>query len=60
MKREFVASMLSLALAGCAQSRSTLSKADAPAQEPVAMTPVPSLYDSVNRGMGGDALRRRP
>jgi len=63
MKRLFVASMLSLALAGCAQSRSALSKADAAppgaaATPPVAITPVPSIYDSVNQGMGGPALAR--
>jgi parvulin-like peptidyl-prolyl isomerase len=61
MKREFVASILCLALAGCAQSRSTLSKNDSPGggPGPVAMTPVPSVYDTVNRGMGGDALAQR-
>ena len=63
MKRLFVTSMLSLALAGCAQSRSALSKADgappgAAKPPPVAVTPVPSIYDSVNQGMGGPALAR--
>ena len=51
MKRQLVASMLSLAIAGCAQSRVNQ-------QSPVAMTPVPSVYDTVNRGMGGDALAK--
>ncbi|MFI5455141.1 MAG: peptidylprolyl isomerase [Isosphaerales bacterium] len=63
MKRQFVASLLSLAMAGCAQSRSALSKGDSttpgPAPPgPVAVTPVPSIYDTVNQGQGGPAIAR--
>jgi len=50
--------MLSLALAGCAQSRSAISKRDEKPPDPVAVTPVPSVYDTINRGMGGPALAR--
>jgi len=63
MKRLFVASLMSLAIAGCAQSRSALSKGDSAlpgpaAPGPVAVTPIPSIYDTVNPGMGGPALAR--
>src|SRR5258708_4055380 len=47
--------MLGLALAGCAQSRSALPKR-ATATEPVALTPVPSIHDTINRGRGGAKL----
>ncbi len=58
MKRVFVVSFLSLAAAGCAESRSVLSKQDSPSPGPVAVTPVPSLYDTVNQGMGNPAIVR--
>src|SRR5262249_10770336 len=62
MKRVFVASLLSLAIAGCAQSRSVLSEGDSAKGSrgvgPVAVTPVPSLYDTVNSGMGGSSVAR--
>jgi len=63
MKRLFVASLLSLATAGCAQSRSALSNGDGappgPAKPgPVAVAPVPSVYDTINPGLGGPALAR--
>ena len=48
MKRVLVVTWLSLATAGCAQSRSALSKQDSPAPSPVAATPVPSVYDTIN------------
>jgi parvulin-like peptidyl-prolyl isomerase len=58
MKRVFVVSLLSLAAAGCTQSRSALSKQDARAPDPVAVTPVPSLHDTINSGMGNPAIVR--
>jgi peptidyl-prolyl cis-trans isomerase SurA len=58
MKRLWVVSMLSLALAGCAQSRSAISKRDEKPPDPVALTPVPPVYDTINRGMGGPAVAR--
>jgi len=58
MKRLWVVSMLSLALAGCAQSRSAISKQDAKPPDPVGLTPVPSVYDTINRGMGGPSIAR--
>ncbi len=58
MKRLFVASTLGLALAGCAQSRSALTKESATPPKPIAVTPVPSIYDTVNSGMGGPGVVR--
>ena len=58
MRRVFVVSLLSLAAAGCAQSRSTLAKQDPSAAEPVSIKPVPSLTETVNRGMGNQAVVR--
>jgi hypothetical protein len=55
MKQHVVSGMLCLAMAGCAQSRSALTKEDSKAN-PVALNPVPSIYDTVNHGMGGKAL----
>jgi peptidyl-prolyl cis-trans isomerase SurA len=56
MKRLFVLSALSLALAGCAQSKGALSRGASYPPSPVAITPVPSVYDTINEGMGGKAL----
>jgi hypothetical protein len=56
MKRMLVVSMLSLALAGCAQSKGALSRGASYPPSPVALAPVPSLYDTVNQGVGGKAL----
>ena len=56
MKRLLVVSMLSLAMAGCAQSKGALSRGASYPPSPVALTPVPSVYDTVNQGMGGKAL----
>ena len=56
MKRLLVVSMLSLALAGCAQSKGALSRGASYPPSPVAITPVPSVYDTINQGMGGKAL----
>jgi parvulin-like peptidyl-prolyl isomerase len=58
MNRLWVVSMLSLAMAGCAQSRSAISKRDEKPPEPVALTPIPPVYDTINRGMGGPAVAR--
>jgi parvulin-like peptidyl-prolyl isomerase len=58
MKRAFVVTLLSLAAAGCAQSRSALSSPDARAPDPVAVQPVPSLHDTINSGMGNPAIVR--
>jgi peptidyl-prolyl cis-trans isomerase SurA len=56
MKRLLVVSMLSLAMAGCAQSKGALSRGASYPPSPVAITPVPSVYDTVNQGMGGKAV----
>jgi peptidyl-prolyl cis-trans isomerase SurA len=57
MKRLFVAGALSLVMAGCAQSRSALTQDDSKQKpNPVALTPIPSIYDSVNTGMGDKAV----
>ncbi len=56
MKRLLVVSMLSLALAGCAQSKGALSRGASYPPSPVALTPVPSIYDTVNQGVGGKAV----
>ena len=56
MKRLLVVSMLSLALAGCAQSKGALSRGASYPPSPVAITPVPSIYDTINQGVGGKAL----
>ena len=56
MKRLLVVSMLSLALAGCAQSKGALSRGASYPPSPVAITPVPSIYDTINQGTGGKAL----
>lgn len=56
MKRRMAVGLLGLALVGCAQSKPLLTKADKPAPAPVAITPVPSIHDTINRGLGGSAL----
>src|SRR5207248_1531776 len=56
MKRQFVAGVLGLALAGCAQSRSAVPKGAAAAPDPVSLTPIPSIHDTINRGTGDAAL----
>lgn len=58
MKRQFVAGVLGLALAGCAHSRSDVAKGPdgSTANKPVAITPVPSIHDTINRGTGSPAL----
>jgi parvulin-like peptidyl-prolyl isomerase len=58
MRRLFVASIFSLSLAGCAQSRSALTEDGATQKAPVALTPVPSLSDTINAGVGGPASTR--
>jgi len=55
MKQHVLSGILCLAMAGCAQSRPALTKEDSKAN-PVAINPVPSLYETVNHGMGGKAL----
>src|SRR5207248_7753949 len=56
MKRPFIAGVLGLALAGCAQSRSAIPKGASDATGPVGLAPVPSVYDTINRGTGNPAL----
>ena len=56
MKRLLVLSTLSLALAGCAQSKGALSRGASYPPSPVAVTPVPSVYDTINAGLGGKAV----
>jgi parvulin-like peptidyl-prolyl isomerase len=56
MIRLLAVSMLSLALAGCAQSKGALSRGASYPPSPVAITPVPSIYDTINKGVGGNAV----
>ncbi|HZW32112.1 MAG TPA: peptidylprolyl isomerase [Isosphaeraceae bacterium] len=56
MKRQFVAGVLGLALAGCAQSRSAVPKGAAAEPEPVGLAPIPSIHETINRGTGDAAL----
>jgi parvulin-like peptidyl-prolyl isomerase len=58
MKQHVVSGILCLAMAGCAQSRLavTKEKEDSIRPNPVALKPVPSVYDTVNLGMGGKAV----
>ncbi|HEX3446988.1 MAG TPA: peptidylprolyl isomerase [Isosphaeraceae bacterium] len=56
MKRLLVLSMLSLATAGCAQSKGALLRGASYPPSPVALTPVPSIYDTVNSGVGGEKV----
>src|SRR5271166_6320459 len=55
MRRNIAVGMLGLALAGCAQSRSSLPGAASRGQ-PIGMEPVPSINDTINRGTGDPAL----
>ncbi len=56
MKRTLIAGMLGLAVAGCAHSRSDVSK-ETPRNlnGPVGMTPIPPLKETINRGLGDQA-----
>jgi peptidyl-prolyl cis-trans isomerase SurA len=57
MKQHVVSGILCLAMAGCAQSRLALNnEKEEPKSKPVALAPVPSIYDTVNHGMGGKAV----
>ena len=56
MIRLLAVSMLCLALAGCAQSKGALSRGASYPASPVAITPVPSIYDTINKGVGGNAV----
>ena len=58
MKRQFIAGVMGLALAGCAHSRSEVPKGPGTGNPvgPVGMQPVPSIHDSVNRGTGNAAM----
>jgi peptidyl-prolyl cis-trans isomerase SurA len=57
MSRFIVAGILGLALAGCAQTRTNVEP-NAPPPVPVALTPVPSIYESINRGTGTRSVQR--
>ena len=50
MKRLLVLSMLSLATAGCVQSKGALSRGASYPPSPVSLAPVPSIYDTINHG----------
>lgn len=54
MKERIAIGMLGLALAGCTHSRS----ASPVASRPVGMDPIPSIHDSINRGMGDASLQK--
>ncbi|HMF38366.1 MAG TPA: hypothetical protein VKF17_17115, partial [Isosphaeraceae bacterium] len=55
MRRKIAVGMLGLALAGCAQSRSSVPGAASRGQ-PIGMEPVPSINDTINRGTGDPAI----
>ena len=55
MRRKIAVGMLGLALAGCAQSRSSMPGAASRGQ-PIGMEPVPSISDTINRGTGDPAI----
>ncbi|MGO9916334.1 MAG: peptidylprolyl isomerase [Isosphaeraceae bacterium] len=55
MRRKIAVGMLGLALAGCAQSRSSVPGAASRGQ-PIGMEPVPSINDTINRGLGDPAI----
>ncbi len=56
MRRRMAVGLCCLSLVGCAQSKPLLTKQDKAAPEPVAITPVPSIHDTINRGLGGTSL----
>src|SRR5271157_1556201 len=55
MRRKIAVGMLGLALAGCAQSRSSVPGAASRGQ-PIGMEPVPSISDTINRGTGDPTI----
>ena len=55
MRRRIAIGMLGLALAGCAQLRSSLP-GTASRGQPIGMEPSPSLSDTINRGTGDPAI----
>jgi parvulin-like peptidyl-prolyl isomerase len=54
MKERIAIAMLGLAFAGCTQSRS----ASPVASRPVGMEPVPSIHETINRGLGDQELQK--
>ena len=57
MKRRFGVGLLCLALAGCSQTRQSKPEQGAHGQ-PINMDPVPSLSQTINRGMGDAAIQQ--
>src|SRR5208337_5340483 len=55
MRRKIAVGMLGLALAGCAQSRSSVPGAASRGQ-PIGMEPLPAISDTINRGTGDPAI----
>ena len=55
MRRKIAVGMLGLALAGCAQSRSSMP-GTASRPQPIGMDPVPAIADTINRGTGDPAV----
>ncbi len=56
MKRHVTAGLVCLSLAGCAHTQQSVAKRDGEPPHPVAITPVPSVHDTINRGLGGNRL----
>src|SRR5437879_2240589 len=58
IKRQFIAGVMGLAIAGCAHSRSEVAKGPDGTNPvgPVGLKPVPSLSDTINRGTGNPAM----
>jgi peptidyl-prolyl cis-trans isomerase SurA len=58
IKRQFIAGVMGLALAGCAHSRSEVTKGPDGTNPvgPVGLKPVPSLSDTINQGTGNAAM----
>ncbi|MGO9598582.1 MAG: peptidylprolyl isomerase [Isosphaeraceae bacterium] len=57
MKRQIGVGLLCLALAGCSQTRQSKPEQAAHGQ-PINMDPVPSLSQTINRGMGDPAIQK--
>jgi len=56
-KQTIVAAMLGLAIAGCANTRK-VGPPEGPANRPVGMTPIPSLHETINRGVDSPAVAK--
>ncbi len=58
MKRPIIAGVMGLAFAGCAHTRTDVAQDSGgkKTHRPVALEPIPSIYETINRGTGNAAL----